>query len=135
MSVRSCSWWLSRWCVWCVLKLAVLAVLAVPGAHARDDRVPVGTIAHADLPREARAVLALIREGGPFRYEKDGTVFRNRERLLPIQPRGYYTEYTVRTPGVRHRGARRIVAGGEPRTSGEYYYTDDHYASFRRIRE
>jgi ribonuclease T1 len=115
--------------------LAVLAVLAVPGAHARDDRVPVGTIAHADLPREARAVLALIREGGPFRYEKDGTVFRNRERLLPIQPRGYYTEYTVRTPGVRHRGARRIVAGGEPRTSGEYYYTDDHYASFRRIRE
>ena len=110
-------------------------MVATPAAQARDERVPDATIAHADLPREARDVLALIREGGPFRYDKDGTVFRNRERLLPSRPRGYYTEYTVRTPGVRNRGARRIVAGGEPRTSGEYWYTDDHYQSFRRIRE
>ena len=129
MSVRSSSWWVLSWCVWC------MALLAPPASHARDERMPGATISHAELPREARDVLALIREGGPFRYDKDGTVFRNRERLLPSRPRGYYTEYTVRTPGVRNRGARRIVAGGEPRSSGEYWYTDDHYASFRRIRE
>jgi ribonuclease T1 len=79
--------------------------------------------------------LNLIRAGGPFPYTQDGTVFQNRERLLPQRPRGYYTEYTVRTPGARNRAARRIVAGGDPRISGEYYYTEDHYNSFRRIRE
>ena len=95
-------------------------------------------VALAELPAEARATLTLIQQGGPFPYRRDGTVFRNFERRLPIQPRGYYREYTVRTPGVKHRGARRIVAGAGPgndvRTSGEYYYTDDHYDSFRRIR-
>ena len=117
--------------------LALAALVSAWPAHARDDRLPgiVGDIAVADLPREARHVLGLIRAGGPFPYGKDGTVFGNRERLLPRQPRGYYTEYTVKTPGVRNRGARRIVAGGDPRTSGEYWYTDDHYRSFRRIRE
>lgn len=94
-------------------------------------------IALTELPREARATLVLIQRGGPFPYRRDGTVFRNFERILPAQPRGYYREYTVPTPGVRHRGARRIVAGagprGDVRTSGEYYYTDDHYNSFRRI--
>jgi ribonuclease T1 len=117
--------------------LALAALVAAWPAHARDDRLPgiVGDIAVADLPREARHVLGLIRAGGPFPYSKDGTVFGNRERLLPRQPRGYYTEYTVKTPGARNRGARRIVAGGDPRTSGEYWYTDDHYRSFRRIRE
>jgi ribonuclease T1 len=106
-------------------------------ACARDDRVPSppGQVALAELPREARETLALIRAGGPFPYAKDGTVFGNRERLLPRQPRGYYTEYTVVTPRSRDRGARRIVAGGDPRASGEYWYTDDHYRSFRRIRE
>ncbi|MEI7447259.1 MAG: ribonuclease domain-containing protein, partial [Burkholderiales bacterium] len=108
-------------------------------ALARDDRGPAGTAAAevpvAELPREARETLSRIRAGGPFPYDKDGTVFGNRERLLPRQPRGYYTEYTVRTPGSRDRGARRIVAGGDPRSSGEYWYTDDHYQSFRRIRE
>jgi ribonuclease T1 len=92
-------------------------------------------IAVAELPPEGRETLALIRRGGPFPYDKDGTVFGNRERLLPQRPRGHYTEYTVRTPGARDRGARRIVAGGDPRTSGEYWYTADHYRSFRRIRE
>lgn len=91
------------------------------------------------LPPEARATLALIRQGGPFPYRKDGTVFENRERLLPAKPRGYYREYTVPTPGSRDRGARRIVAGsgpqGDVRNSGEYWYTHDHYRSFRRIRE
>lgn len=93
------------------------------------------SIAVAELPPEARTTLALIRAGGPFPYDKDGTVFGNREGLLPRQSRGYYTEYTVRTPGSRDRGARRIVAGGDPRRSGEYWYTGDHYRSFQRIRE
>ena len=85
----------------------------------------------ATLPGEARETLALIRANGPFPYQKDGTVFGNREALLPKRERGYYREFTVRTPGARDRGARRIVAG----RGGEYYYTDDHYRSFRRIRQ
>jgi ribonuclease T1 len=89
-----------------------------------------------DLPPEARETLQLIRRGGPFPHDQDGTVFGNRERLLPRAPRGHYTEYTVRTPGLRHRGARRIVAGGDPRTAqAEFWYTEDHYQSFRRIKE
>jgi len=87
----------------------------------------------------ARAALALVKAGGPFAYAKDGSVFSNREKMLPARQRGYYREYTVQTPGARDRGARRIVAGAgasdDVRTSGEYYYTDDHYNSFRRIRE
>lgn len=86
------------------------------------------------LPSEARHTHQLILSGGPFPYTKDGTVFGNRERLLPRNTRGYYREYTVPTPGVRHRGARRIVCGGrQPRTPDACYYTQDHYASFRRI--
>ena len=85
-----------------------------------------------DMPREGQKTYQLIREGGPFPYEKDGTVFGNRERLLPRQDRGYYREYTVKTPGSRDRGARRIVCGGlEPRNPKACYYTQDHYASFR----
>ena len=93
----------------------------------------LGTVAVADLPAEARQTLALIREGGPYPYEKDGTVFGNYERKLPRQRRGYYTEYTVRTPQVRSRGARRIIAGGPDGRPTEFYYTDDHYQTFRRI--
>ena len=88
-------------------------------------------IAAGDLPAEARATLELIRAGGPFPYKQDGRVFANREGQLPPKKRGYYKEYTVRTLGARDRGARRIVAG----SGGEYYYTDDHYRSFRRILE
>ena len=90
-----------------------------------------GEIPVRELPPEARSTLALIRAGGPFPYPQDGRVFSNREKRLPYQKRGYYREYTVKTPGVRHRGARRIVAGNP----GEYYYTEDHYGSFRRILE
>lgn len=83
------------------------------------------------LPSEAIATLETIKRGGPFPYDRDGSVFQNRERLLPERPRGYYREYTVITPGSRDRGARRIVAGGQPPEA--YYYTDDHYRSFRRV--
>jgi guanyl-specific ribonuclease Sa len=88
------------------------------------------TIAFDDLPREAKQTIDLIQQGGPFPYNKDGSVFGNRERLLPSRPSGYYREYTVETPGSDDRGARRIVAGED----GELYYTDDHYDSFRRVR-
>lgn len=83
----------------------------------------------AELPPEAHETLARIEAGGPFPYPQDGRIFRNRERLLPLRAREYYREYTVRTPGAGDRGARRIVAG----RGGEYYYTEDHYRSFRRI--
>ena len=107
--------------------------------HARNAPSTGGAIppiALAELPPQGRATYALIREGGPFPYDKDGTVFGNRERLLPAHKRGYYREYTVRTPGSRNRGARRIVCGGkQPRTPDACYYTSDHYASFREIVE
>jgi ribonuclease T1 len=83
------------------------------------------------LPKEAIATLRLIERGGPYPYRQDDGVFQNRERKLPMQPRGYYREYTVKTPGSRDRGARRIVAGGRPPV--EFFYTDDHYRSFRRF--
>jgi ribonuclease T1 len=83
------------------------------------------------LPAEARQTLALVKAGGPFPYPQDGKTFQNREKRLPQREPGYYREYTVKTPGAHDRGARRIVAG----RGGEYYYTDDHYRSFRRIIE
>ncbi len=91
------------------------------------DRMP--TIAFARLPAEAQSVLRLIAAGGPFPYRQDGLTFENREGLLPKKASGYYREYTVETPGSSDRGARRIIAG----TSGERYYTDDHYASFKQV--
>lgn len=85
----------------------------------------------AFLPQEAQATIALIQRGGPYPYRQDGQVFGNRESLLPRQPRGWYREYTVDTPGLHHRGARRIVTGGNP--PREWYYSSDHYRSFRRF--
>jgi ribonuclease T1 len=87
-------------------------------------------IAVAELPKEAQKTLALIKNGGPFSYEQDGNLFSNRERILPKRPRGYYREYTVPTPSATNRGVRRIIAG----SNGEYFYTDDHYRTFRLIR-
>ncbi|GAB3387364.1 guanyl-specific ribonuclease [Lysobacter fragariae] len=102
------------------------APVALPPAS--DDRVAQ----RPDfLPPEAHAMLRRIAAGGPFEHRQDGSVFGNRERRLPAQPRGYYHEYTVETPGSRDRGARRIITGGEPPL--EYWYTDDHYRSFRRF--
>ncbi|GAA4342711.1 hypothetical protein GCM10023165_24580 [Variovorax defluvii] len=91
------------------------------------------TIALAELPVQGRRTYGAILNGGPFPYEKDGSVFGNRERLLPQARRGHYREYTVETPGSRDRGARRIVCGGERTTPSACWYTADHYASFRRI--
>ncbi|MFN2643810.1 MAG: ribonuclease domain-containing protein [Burkholderiales bacterium] len=88
-----------------------------------------GSVRIEELPPEARRTLALIDAGGPFPYARDGAVFSNRERQLPARERGYYREYTVETPGARDRGPRRIVVGRD----GDYYYSDDHYRSFRRI--
>ena len=112
----------------------LVTLLFVVQAFARSD-VRFGEIFVSQLPQEARQTLALIKKGGPFPYAKDGVVFGNYEGILPKQKRGYYHEFTVKTPGARNRGARRIIAGGDPPNSGEYYYTDDHYATFRRIRE
>ena len=108
------------------------ATVASGTAQAKES--VAGTVALAQLPAEAQATDRLIRSGGPFRHGKVGTVFGNRERLLPAQPRGFYREYTVPTPGARDRGARRIVCGGSRPTDPEAcFYTADHYTSFRRI--
>ena len=92
------------------------------------------SVSVVELPPQGQGMVSLIYQGGPFRYDKDGVVFGNRERMLPSKDRGYYREYTVKTPGERTRGARRIVCGGlKPAAPDACYYTDDHYASFRKI--
>ena len=130
-----------------ILRLTLfLALAGVFGfsstAQARESyrTEKVGEARLSELPPEAKQTLILIRQGGPFPYpHKDGSTFGNFENRLPTQPRGYYREYTVPTPGKADRGARRIVAGkgrsGDVATSGEYYYTGNHYRSFRRILE
>ena len=114
-----------------VLLAAVLCVSVGLTEARRADLQDLPVVTVEELPREARETLALIKQGGPFPYQRDGVVFGNRERRLPARSSGYYREYTVPTPGARDRGARRIIAG----ESGEYYYTGDHYNTFRRIRE
>lgn len=114
------------------LVLALAPLLSVP-ALAFENTSGLAIITVAELPKEGRETLALIRKGGPFPYAKDGTVFSNRERVLPKQPRGVYREYTVKTPGSRDRGARRIVCAGKPQSP--CYYTGDHYATFKIIKE
>ena len=114
--------------------MVVAALTIGVSATARVSPQDMPTVRLPDLPREARSTKQLILDGGPFPYRKDGTTFFNRERLLPNHPRGFYREYTVRTPGSRDRGARRIVCGGrEPTRPEACYYTADHYASFRKI--
>jgi ribonuclease T1 len=118
---------------WCRLVAVLLALSLFASGAASAQRAPtaIPEVAAAELPAEARQTIAQIRKGGPFLHERDGAPFRNFEKQLPVRSRGYYSEYTVRTPGVKNRGARRIVAG----KGGEFYYTDDHYRSFRRIQE
>ncbi len=118
---RALQFWLILW-----------AVLWLPAGQAepiKQGGLPVITV--AELPTEARDTLRAIEQGGPFAYPRDGVVFKNYERVLPKQSRGYYREYTVKTPGARNRGARRIVCGPLP----ECYYSADHYQTFKRIRE
>jgi ribonuclease T1 len=119
-----------------VLATAVTAVgLGCAGfSSARGLPADTQTVSLSDLPAQARKTHELILKGGPFPYAKDGTIFNNRERLLPRESRGFYREYTVRTPGASNRGARRIVCGGrQPERPQACYYTADHYASFSRI--
>jgi len=121
-----------------VLSVSVggLLGLGASGVQAKEPLIllPAESIAVTQLPPQGRSMLALIYQGGPFRHDKDNAVFGNRERILPAKDRGYYREYTVRTPGERTRGARRIVCGGlKPAAPDACYYTGDHYASFRRI--
>ena len=99
--------------------------------HSHNDNTVLAPVAVAELPTEARTTLRLIKQGGPFPYPRDGVIFGNFEKRLPQQPRGYYHEYTVKTPGARNRGARRIVCG----IPVECYYSGDHYRTFRRIQE
>ena len=118
------------------LKLVLTGLLLAAASvlfpvHAKESSS--ATVALTDLPVQGQQTYALILRGGPFEFEKDGVVFGNRERLLPNHKRGYYREYTVKTPGSRNRGQRRIVCGGVPRTPDTCYYTADHYASFRKI--
>ena len=116
--------------------LAAIAIALAPASgvqarSAQQQEEALPAVAFSDLPAEAQRTIRSIRAGGPFAYERDGIVFGNFERRLPNRERGYYREYTVPTPGVTHRGARRIVAGRK----GELYYSDDHYQSFRRVSE
>ncbi|WP_426271481.1 ribonuclease domain-containing protein [Dyella kyungheensis] len=102
----------------------------------QDAAAPRTTPARSDslpsfLPPEAGDTLRRIASGGPFEHRQDGVVFQNREGRLPAKPQGYYHEYTVDTPGLDYRGARRIITGGTPPQI--YYYTDDHYRTFRQF--
>ncbi len=120
--------------------LIALLVCTAGAVQARGPQDGAGfgtaaTVSVAELPRQGRETYELIRAGGPFPYDKDGVVFGNRERILPAQRRGFYREYTVKTPGSRDRGARRIVCGGAARTPDACFYSADHYASFRKIVE
>ena len=115
--------------------LLALALAGTPAAQARGAQEGLATVKVAELPRQGQEIYERIRQGGPFPHDKDGTVFGNRERQLPIEGRGYYREYTVATPHSRDRGARRIVCGGPARAPHACYYTADHYASFRKIVE
>jgi ribonuclease T1 len=126
------------WLKWGGTAVVAASLAAGAGgiAWARSSNPAEGieTVALAALPVQAQNTHRLILSGGPFPYDKDSSVFGNRERLLPAQKRGWYREYTVKTPGARNRGARRIVCGGIPPTQPETcFYTDDHYASFKRI--
>ncbi|WP_372828286.1 ribonuclease domain-containing protein [Polaromonas sp.] len=128
------------WAGWQLAMAVILAVLgtgfspAMVQAKGVSSDNGISTVLVTELPVQGRNMVSLIYQGGPFRYDKDGSVFGNRERILPASNRGYYREYTVQTPGERSRGARRIVCGGfVPTVPDACYFTDDHYASFRRI--
>ena len=117
-----------------VLASLLLALCGAGGGVQAKELTPdSATVALTQLPPQGVETYRLIHQGGPFPYGKDGSVFGNRERLLPATKRGYYREYTVKTPRSHDRGARRIVCGGQATAPDACYYTADHYASFRKI--
>ncbi len=120
-----------RWLVVLTFVAGLLSALHVLAREAGTSPATIHDVQAAQLPSEAVETLNAIKRGGPFAFDRDGVVFGNYERHLPVRERGYYREYTVPTPGAKSRGARRIVAGRH----AEYYYSDDHYRTFRRIRE
>jgi ribonuclease T1 len=111
------------------------AASGTPAASSAQERGALATVTKAQLPGEAAETLRLIKAGGPFPFSEDGVLFRNSAALLPQHPRGYYHAYTIRTPGAADRGLRRIVCGGPRKQTGDCYYTDDYYVSFKRIAE
>ena len=120
---------------WGVAAAVASGLAAGAALHARGpEAIDLPPVALSAMPAEAQATHQRILSGGPFPYAKDGSVFGNRERLLPTRARGHYRKYTVATPGAADRGARRIVCGGSPPDRPERcYYTGDHYASFQSI--
>lgn len=98
------------------------------------ENTSLPSVALASLPKEVAETIVLVKRGGPFPYARDGVIFNNYEKRLPLKKRGYYQEYTIRTPGVRGRGARRLIVGGRTAPSPDYFYTSDHYASFQCIK-
>ena len=121
-----------------ILWAVALMLAPLPASAQRQDagagapqriQIALADVSVKDLPSEARDTLKQIEKGGPYAFDRDGIVFGNFEKRLPIKERGYYNEFTVKTPGVKHRGARRIVTG----KSGEKYYSGDHYKTFKRI--
>ena len=118
----------------CAMLLSAVCALPVAARSTVPADLGLEEITLQELPPQGRTTYSSIFAGGPFPYEKDGTVFGNRERILPSKKRGYYREYTVKTPRARNRGARRIVCGGlQPQQPDACYYTSDHYSSFRKI--
>lgn len=118
--------------MWIVLAATLWLPLESQGAPPiQGGQESLSVIAVAELSAEARDTLRAIKQGGPFAYPRDGVVFNNFERVLPERQRGYYHEYTVITPGASNRGVRRIISS----EANEYYYTADHYQTFKRIRE
>jgi ribonuclease T1 len=111
----------------------VLLTGAFGAVQAKESNSASVTVALNQLPPQGIETYQLIHQGGPFPFGKDGVVFGNRERALPTAKRGYYHEYTVKTPRSHDRGARRIVCGGQATAPDACYYTADHYASFRKI--
>lgn len=126
-----------RWCIWRKSGLVVIALVALAlsvQVQAKESVAAPETVSMAALPREVQTSYQLVLAGGPFPFSKDGSVFGNRERILPLMTRGYYHEFTVSTPGASNRGARRLICGGQVMTVPDVcYYTGDHYASFKRI--
>jgi ribonuclease T1 len=115
----------------CIVLIYIFAQNTAVLLNASLRQRSIATVDISELPREARQTIALIKKGGPYPYRKDGALFGNFERRLPLHERGYYREFTVPSPGARNRGARRIIQG----KAGEFYYTDDHYQTFRLVRE